>query len=193
MDKRWIGLALVSLFCWGSLPPASEPADGPRPEVLTIESLARTYTTPKALARFLQQAITFKTDEELFGEADYWQTPEEFLARRAGDCEDYALFVQKVLQRQGIEAHVLSLFGEDGYAHTVCVFRDSGRYQVFNQDRLRTYRANTLDELAWRLYQGWTYGALSRHTGTRGEAIHLIHNPNPLSASWRSDPLFSFP
>jgi predicted transglutaminase-like cysteine proteinase len=30
-------------------------------------------------------------DRELFGRQDYWQPPEEFEKRKAGDCEDFSL------------------------------------------------------------------------------------------------------
>ncbi|MDL2279585.1 transglutaminase-like cysteine peptidase, partial [Desulfovibrio sp. OttesenSCG-928-G11] len=32
-----------------------------------------------------------RSDQELYGREDYWATPEEFMANRAGDCEDYAV------------------------------------------------------------------------------------------------------
>ena len=193
MRKPW-GVLTAFLLCIPSIPDvqgdsASTVSRGP----LSIESIVQAYPTPNGLAQFLRQTFTFKTDEELFGEMDYWQAPEEFLARRAGDCEDYALFAQAVLRKQGIESHVLSVFGEEGYAHTVCVFRQSGRYQVINQDRVQAYGAKTLETLAWQLYRGWTYGALSRLMGTRGETIRIFRNPSPSSARWQSDPLFSFP
>ena len=193
MRTPWVALTAF-LLCLPAIPDVqSDAATMISPGFLSIESIIRAYPTPKQLAKFLRTEFTFKTDAELFGETDYWQAPEEFLSRRAGDCEDYALFAQAVLQRQGIEAHVLSLFGEDGYAHTVCVFKQGGRYHVINQGRLLAYGAKTLDALAWQVYAGWTAGALSRQTGIRGEAIRMFHNPRPASAHWRSDPLFSFP
>lgn len=194
MRKGWIGL-IIMLLCCTEAPAANDAPSEPAPShFLSLETLAQTYTTPKELARFLRQAITFMTDEELFGEPDYWQTPEEFLARRAGDCEDYALFVRAVLERQAVEAHVLSLFGADGYSHTVCVFKDADGYHVINQDRLYVYRAHCLEDVAWQIYPAWTYGALSRQAGRHGTAIQFIHNPHPVPTTLSaSDPLFSFP
>jgi len=193
MRTRWAILTAALLCCPGVPGLQTDSASAVSLEPLSIESIVLAYPTPKGLAQFLRQAITFTTDEELFGEPDHWQAPEEFLARRAGDCEDYALFAQAVLQRQGIEAHVLSVFGEEGYAHTVCAFRQSGCYHVLNQDRVQACGAKTLEALAWQLYRGWTYGALSRLTGTRGEAVRTFYNPTPSAARWQSDPVFSFP
>lgn len=40
-------------------------------------------------ARF--NRLTYRLDEHLYGEEEYWATPAEFMARGAGDCEDFAL------------------------------------------------------------------------------------------------------
>lgn len=153
----------------------------------TLEELARAYPTPRQLAGFLRRTIAFKRDPELFSRADYWQTPEELLARRAGDCEDYALLAKAVLDRQGKEAFLLSLYGSEGYAHTVCVFVEQGRYNVINQDRLVRYRAKSLDELAGFLHPGWSWAAIAVQHGSLGKSIRKIQNPSPASAAGRHD------
>lgn len=172
------------LWCTGSTDVRAEaPAGAPPPQPLSLEVIAPRYASPQELAQFLRDAITPATDEELFGQPDYWQTPEEFLKRRAGDCEDYALFSQAILQRQGIEAHVLSLFGEGGLAHTVCVFIDAGRYHVVDQDHLKAYGAPTIAALASHLYPGWTHAALAERFGHRGKLLSRIVKPRPRSRS----------
>jgi len=40
---------------------------------------------------FFNKKIVFANDADLHGAQDYWATPVEFLARGAGDCEDYAI------------------------------------------------------------------------------------------------------
>jgi len=168
----------------------------PMPNPLTpqpLHELARTHTTPKAIAKFLRQEFTFARDEVLFGMEDRWQTPEEFLARRTGDCEDYALLARELLRRNGIEAYVFSLIGQAGYAHTVAVYRDArGRYNVINQDRLRVYRAKSLEAVASALYPGWTWGALAEQVGTRGHSVREIVNPNPAPVAEFDELAFQF-
>ena len=141
-----------------------------------LETLSRTCPTPESLARFFQEQITFQEDIRLFGEVDYWQAPEEFLSRRAGDCEDYALLAQAVLRRLGFEAFVFSLYGENGYAHTVCVFTQDGRYDVINEDRLLRLEAGSLEEVATQLYPQWTWAAVAERSGTRGRGIRFIEH-----------------
>ena len=137
----------------------------------TLEQLAAIYTTPESIAAFLRKRCTFVRDETLFGTADYWQAPEELAVRRMGDCEDYALLARELLQRNSIEAFVFSLFGDRGYAHTVSVFVEDGRYNIINQDKVYYYRAPSLEAVASSLYQMWTFGGITERRGTRGRMV----------------------
>ncbi|MBI3332828.1 MAG: transglutaminase domain-containing protein [Candidatus Omnitrophica bacterium] len=175
MDPRWkkalaIGWMIAALCAWPMPQVASEPGRGQN----SLEAIARSCATPEQLARFLQAKISFQDDARQFGRPDYWQDPEELLTRGKGDCEDYALLAQAVLSRQGIEAFVFSLYGEGGYAHTVCVFEEDGGYNVINEDRLIRYRARSLQELATELYPRWIWGAVAQKTGHRGRAGRQI-------------------
>ena len=54
----------------------------------------------KMVNDFFNQNIDFVDDIFLWGVEDYWATPVEFLAKGAGDCEDYAIakyFTLKIL------------------------------------------------------------------------------------------------
>ena len=148
-----------------------------------LDQLAQTYVTPKAIAAFLQHDFTFVRDEQLFGEADHWQSPEEFVARKQGDCEDYALLAQALLRRHGIQADVLSLLGEEGYAHTVSVFLDErGRYNAINQGHLVNYHAPSLQAVASAIHPGWTVAMIAEQEGTRGRIVREIFNDDPAPA-----------
>ena len=146
-----------------------------------LAKLASTYTTPKAVATLLRNEFTFRRDEELFGEPDHWQSPEEFLKRKAGDCEDYALLAQAILRRNGIEASVVSLFGQEDYAHTVCVFRDEhGRYNLIDVDKIRYPKTVSLEALASWLYPSWTFGGIVEPSGVRGRLVQQLTNAHPV-------------
>lgn len=173
--KRW---RIVGFLLMASVGRAGEPVFAEPPE-LSVESIAQACPTPRDLARFLQKRMTFQTDSQLFGKEDHWQSPEEFLKRGSGDCEDYALLAQAVFASQGREAYVLSLFGRDGYAHTVCVFSERGRWRVLTQDRLLPVRAPSLEEAASTLHPQWTWGGISERVGFRGRLVREIQNPAP--------------
>jgi len=47
--------------------------------------------------------VQFRSDRELWGVSDYWATPWEFLARDAGDCEDYVIAKYFTLKYLGVD------------------------------------------------------------------------------------------
>lgn len=144
------------------------------PREWNLATIARAHPTPESVAHFLRQNVALEEDSRLFGRVEYWQTPEEMLLRRKGDCEDYAILTQALLERLGFEAFVFSLYGRRGYAHTVTVFKDNGRYHVMNQDRLIRFNAKTLEEVASWMYPDWTWGAVAVQTGHRGRIVREI-------------------
>ncbi len=51
--------------------------------------------------RFFNRA-THRFDEEVWGESDYWATPEEFIGLHTGDCEDFVIAKFFTLRHLGI-------------------------------------------------------------------------------------------
>lgn len=149
-------------------------AESPLASPNSLDQVVETVNTPRAVARFMKEEFIFTEDPKPFGREDYWQAPEEFLVRRKGDCEDYALLTQALLERLGFEAFVFSLYGERGYAHTVTVFKEKGRYHLINQDRLIRLNAKTLEEVASRIYPYWTWGAVVAQRGHQGRIVREI-------------------
>jgi predicted transglutaminase-like cysteine proteinase len=54
-------------------------------------------------------AVPYRTDAELWQEADYWATPVEMLGVRGGDCEDYAIAKYFTLRELGVAAEKLRI------------------------------------------------------------------------------------
>lgn len=178
MRVQWVARWAVAFFLGsGFICGTTLQTDAQSPEAeRTVEAIASACTTPQAVAQFLRKELRFKPDDLLFGRPDYWQTPQELLSRGAGDCEDFALLAQALLARQGRESFLLSLYGAGGYAHTVCVFLEEGRYSVINEDRLIRYRAASLEELATFLYPTWRWGAVALQEGSKGRPLRLLRN-----------------
>ena len=74
-----------------------------------LESQAgqRPFDQIQAVNQFLNQ-WQYKTDEQNYGQRDYWAAPLEFL-RRSGDCEDYAIAKYVSLRQLGFAAADLRL------------------------------------------------------------------------------------
>jgi len=67
---------------------------------------AKTLPEKEKLQRvnqFFNQRIEFVDDIYLWGVKDYWATPIEFLARGAGDCEDYSIAKYFTLKELGVD------------------------------------------------------------------------------------------
>ena len=55
----------------------------------------------KEVNRFFNQ-FKYKSDMKLWGQKDYWATPEEFIGVNSGDCEDYVVAKYFALRSLGV-------------------------------------------------------------------------------------------
>ncbi|QUS54385.1 transglutaminase-like cysteine peptidase [Pseudovibrio brasiliensis] len=54
--------------------------------------------------RGINALISYKSDQQVWGQSDYWASPIETLSQRRGDCEDYAVLKYWTLRELGIPA-----------------------------------------------------------------------------------------
>lgn len=73
----------------------------------------------------------YVSDQEQFGKDDFWMPPEEFERKRAGDCEDFALWTWRQLMEMGLEARFVGgRAGRYGAGHAWVVFADRGKHYL---------------------------------------------------------------
>lgn len=60
------------------------------------------------------------------------QSPEEFLAREKGDCDDYAVLADFVLRKHGLATRLIHVRLAGRVAHAVCYVTESGAYLDYN-------------------------------------------------------------
>ncbi len=63
----------------------------------------------KRVNDFFNQNTAFIADKALWQKDDYWATPSEFLARGAGDCEDYSIAKYFSLVEMGVDENKLRI------------------------------------------------------------------------------------
>lgn len=63
------------------------------------------------------------------------QAPDEFLSRRAGDCDDFAIAADAVLRQRGYHTHVVLVRMVGRVAHAVCYVEESRAYLDYNNRR----------------------------------------------------------
>ena len=70
----------------------------------------------------------YKSDPQLWGKPDHWATTSEFLRKKGGDCEDFALTKYWTLRALGIPAERMRVLVGDriqeGIAHAVLAVKD---------------------------------------------------------------------
>ena len=64
-------------------------------------------------------SMTYLSDSESHGSAEYWQAPGETMDRMTGDCEDFAILFSSLAEELGHHAEVVFCFGH-------CVSRIDG-------------------------------------------------------------------
>jgi hypothetical protein len=126
----WLGLGAI-LTLSGSLP------------ALTVEELQKVPgLSPQKFARHFS---AFK-----YQRSDVVQPPEQFLATRQGDCDDYAILAAQILGAKGYTPRLVAVRTPED-VHVVCYFLESGSYLDFNnrQFGIRTVGCRfALDEIA---------------------------------------------
>jgi predicted transglutaminase-like cysteine proteinase len=108
MARRWLSLAIATLLVFGMLAPRAWGADtmlraaqaqgpqalaGARALQAALAGLNGQDETAKlsAVNQFFNRRIVFTSDQEVWGQVDYWASPLEMLAKGRGDCEDYVI------------------------------------------------------------------------------------------------------
>ena len=79
--------------------------------------------------------------------ADTWSLPQETIARRYGDCEDFAFLSENVLRTLGYQPQVIAFKRERrARRHAICIFKKEGRYFYFDNTRLRGTYATSMKQ-----------------------------------------------
>ena len=68
--------------------------------------------------------IGYVSEEEQWGETEYWQTPEETLSMYTGDCEDFSILLATLLRAYGINANQVYValgVDDEGYGHAFLI------------------------------------------------------------------------
>ena len=125
---------------------------------LKAKAEGRSHKEKLKLVNTFFNRMPYRTDMEVWGVADYWETPREFI-QKSGDCEDYSITKYYALRDLGLPASDMRIvILEDtirNLAHAVLVvFGDGTAYVLDNvsnvimtHDRLGHYSVN--EEFRW--------------------------------------------
>lgn len=108
-------------------------------------------TTPLELSLWLSREFKYQTEMP-----DYWQSAEETLNLKTGDCEDFAILSQTILKSLSIPSEILIIkFKGLNLSHTICIFKDKGLYSFISNQKLIRTQANTIIAAVEEQYPDW--------------------------------------
>lgn len=88
--------------------------------------------------KYVNTTVRYVEDKNNYGVSDYWATPDEFFARNAGDCEDFAIAKYAALKALGVPEERMRLTilqdTKKGIPHAILVvYTDEGPMLLDNQ------------------------------------------------------------
>lgn len=123
--------------------------------------------SPEELARWLHNEFTYE-----FQFPNHKQTLDETLSRRAGDCEDFALLSQAVLNRIGVKNDIIIVkFRQLSIMHAVCMFKQGAKYSLIsNREIVRTH-GRSINEGITEVFPDWEKLIYLASDGSWGRTI----------------------
>ena len=155
---RWGFIISYFILCVVGVSPLRAQISNPS---FSLPQIAAELKHPEEIAHFIWRHFRFESDQNHFGVEERWQSPEELLETRQGDCEDFALFAHEILKRQGTPSFLVNVYGDGGGSgHTVCLFKKGGRFHVINGTSFVSYAARDLKEVFSQIEPFWKKAAI---------------------------------
>lgn len=137
----------VSAALFSALLNACAPQYLPPPN---LPSSIKEISTPEETEEWLENVLTYKHDDELYGKADYWASCASTYQQRAGDCDDYAICAAAILHDDIEEGYIITLSSDES-AHAVFAYRTNTGWGVISDGRsqFRLPSFSSLHEALW--------------------------------------------
>jgi predicted transglutaminase-like cysteine proteinase len=95
--------------CQGRYGPPSGPPVKDWHNVLTVFGSGSEQSKLKEINEYFNRKVRWDTDQNVWGQNDYWATPIEMLMKGIGDCEDYAIAKYFSLKNVGVPVSKLRI------------------------------------------------------------------------------------
>ncbi|MES0870785.1 transglutaminase-like cysteine peptidase [Pseudovibrio sp. SCP19] len=124
--------------CLNSLQKCSDPALNVWVNLIKSAKSKPKFKRLAYVNRGINALLSYKSDQSIWGQADYWASPMDALGRRQGDCEDYAILKYWSLRKLGLakdDLKVVAVFDQrTGQYHAVLdVQYKGGSYLLDNR------------------------------------------------------------
>lgn len=78
--------------------------------------------------------MNYVSDMGRFGVSEYWQTPADFIKSKGGDCEDWAIYMESLIQRYNPD---IDCYVAVWYTHANLVCNLNKTFIILDQDKIR--------------------------------------------------------
>ncbi len=87
---------------------------------------------------------------------DYWQKAEETVRLKKGDCEDFAILSQEMLDNIGVKCEIAIVKFQDlNYAHAICIWKEKGSYRFMSNRELVETGVDSIQDAIEKVYPDW--------------------------------------
>jgi len=115
------------------------------------------YMNPQALNYWCITETSYISDQDQFGVLEYYQSPEEFVKNKQGDCEDYGIYINHYLTQLNYETkmYVVQCPKYNGRTHIINVFKQKNVYLIFSNGYLYDTDKTDPIEAIKEIYPTW--------------------------------------
>lgn len=87
---------------------------------------------------------------------DRWQTVDETIDSKMGDCEDFAILSQALLKERGVGSELIIVkFEGMNISHVVCVWKEKEHYSFMSNRKLIRTSSNSIEDAVEEIYPDW--------------------------------------
>jgi len=117
-----------------------------------MEGVPSSIRTPQELVEWLSGEFSYRLEMP-----DSWQSPQETVRTKKGDCEDFAVLVSAFLSRHGISNDILILkFKDLRTSHAICAWKTpGGTYNFTSNKRMHSTGRSELTDAIAKFYPDW--------------------------------------
>lgn len=109
------------------------------------------FANARDVSKWLSSEFTYQWEMP-----DRWQSPAETINLRKGDCEDFALLSQTLLDEVGIRCEIAIIkFERLNVSHAVCIWQEKDNVNFMSNSDLVETKASSIEEAIEKNFPDW--------------------------------------
>jgi len=146
----------------------------------TPKTIVERYRSISSVSEYLYTYYEYESDTKQFDCDEYWQTPEQMIENKKGDCEDFAILTQAILKELGIESKLIGLYWqEEDYtktykwvAHMILMIQEvDNKYSFMSNQFYFATLEESIEKSIERYVENWYSYTIFSPDGTEIETV----------------------